>query len=69
VWNQTLHEALTENGCKQNETDKCLYVKKESGKVKLEYVPTEVNIADLLTKPLGSVKTEALRKLAGLEMT
>lgn len=33
VWNQTLHEALTTNGCDQNETDKCLYVKKEDGKV------------------------------------
>lgn len=37
------------------------------GRIKLEYVPTDVNIADLMTKPLGGVKTEALRKLAGLE--
>lgn len=28
VWNETLHEALVSNGCKQNPTDKCLYVKK-----------------------------------------
>lgn len=25
VWNQTLHESLVKNGCKQNETDNCLY--------------------------------------------
>jgi hypothetical protein len=37
------------------------------GRVQLKYVPTDINIADLMTKPLGSVKTEALRRLAGLE--
>ena len=25
VWNQVLHESLVKNGCKQNETDPCLY--------------------------------------------
>lgn len=33
VWNQTLHESLIKNGCVQNETDKCLYRKDESGKI------------------------------------
>jgi transposase InsO family protein len=36
------------------------------GQIKLKYVPTEFNTADLMTKPLGKIKTEALRKLAGL---
>jgi hypothetical protein len=34
--------------------------------VKLKYCPTENNVADLLTKPLGSVKLSNLRKMAGL---
>lgn len=33
VWNQTLHESLTKNGCKQNETDNCLYSLASGGKV------------------------------------
>lgn len=33
VWNQTLHEALEKNGCKQNPTDKCLYVWKQDENV------------------------------------
>lgn len=33
VWNKTLHEQLTKNGCKQNESDACLYVKKNGEKV------------------------------------
>lgn len=37
-----------------------------AGKIKLEYVPTAENLADILTKPLGRVKTEYLRKLMGL---
>ena len=36
------------------------------GKVYLEYVPTEVNIADLLTKPLGPTRISELMRLAGL---
>lgn len=26
VWNQTLHDELMKNGCRQSETDKCLYI-------------------------------------------
>jgi hypothetical protein len=37
------------------------------GIVKLEYHPTETNIADMMTKPLGNIKIEVLRRLAGLE--
>lgn len=36
------------------------------GKIYLEYVPTETNVADLLTKPLGPARIESLRKLAGM---
>jgi hypothetical protein len=44
------------------------YIKDQvnEGKISLEYCRTEVNAADLLTKPLGSSKIESLRKLAGL---
>lgn len=37
-----------------------------NGKVKLKYHETSTNIADLFTKPLGRIKLEELRKLAGL---
>lgn len=37
-----------------------------NGKIQLTYVPTEQNIADMMTKPLGSVKMQMLRQLAGL---
>lgn len=33
VWNQVLHESLTKNGCKQNETDNCLYVLTSGGEI------------------------------------
>jgi Reverse transcriptase (RNA-dependent DNA polymerase) len=33
VWNQTLHESLTNHGCKQNETDNCLYSLTSEGNV------------------------------------
>lgn len=36
------------------------------GRIYLEYVPTEMNVADLLTKPLGPGRIETLRKLAGM---
>jgi len=44
------------------------YVKEESkrGNIKLVYVNTEANIADMMTKPLGGTKTEEVRRLAGL---
>jgi len=44
------------------------YVKEEFklGNVKLTYVTTEANIADMFTKPLGGKKIEELRQLAGL---
>jgi hypothetical protein len=34
--------------------------------IDVTWVPTEFNIADMLTKPLGSVKLKQLRSLAGL---
>lgn len=40
-----------------------------SGKIQLKYVPTDGNIADMMTKPLGRVKIEMLRQLAGLDHT
>lgn len=33
----------------------------------LEYVRTDENVADMLTKPLGTIKIEALRRLAALQ--
>lgn len=39
----------------------------EDGNITLKYVPTEENVADILTKPLGFVKVQYLRKLMGLE--
>jgi transposase InsO family protein len=38
-----------------------------NGTIKLSYQPTESNIADMMTKPLGGNKIEHLRRLAGLE--
>lgn len=38
----------------------------EKRKLKVIYHPTETNIADMLTKPLGGIKIEQLRTLAGL---
>lgn len=38
-----------------------------NGEMKLTYHPTETNIADMMTKPLGSVKIKMLRSLGGLE--
>ena len=40
------------------------HVSKEN--IRLEYVPTNENTADLMTKPLGGIKTEYLRRKAGL---
>jgi hypothetical protein len=37
-----------------------------AGEVSLMYVSTDENIADMMTKPLGSIKIAKLRKLAGL---
>lgn len=39
----------------------------ERGRITLRYVPSEHNVADLMTKPLAGIKIEALRKCAGLE--
>ena len=38
----------------------------EKKEIKLEYIRTDENIADMLTKPLGGVKLEKLRELGGL---
>lgn len=43
---------------------KDMVTKKE---VRLIYCPTDENIADMLTKPLGSIKLAKMRKKAGLE--
>jgi hypothetical protein len=40
----------------------------EQKKVVIFYVPTHENVADLLTKPLGKIKIENLRKLANLRI-
>lgn len=36
--------------------------------IRLCYHPTETNVADLMTKPLGATKVKALRELAGLKI-
>lgn len=38
----------------------------EEKRVKLKYVSTDMNIADMLTKPLGPTKIQQLREMAGL---
>lgn len=38
----------------------------DRNEIELKYCPTEVNIADMMTKPLGSIKIEQLRSLGGL---
>lgn len=45
------------------------YVKQlaDSGNIELKYCQTDVNIADMMTKPLGPQKIEQLRKMAGVE--
>ena len=40
--------------------------KVDSGEIDLKYVPTETNVADMMTKPLGSVKLSLLRGLTGV---
>lgn len=37
-------------------------------KFNLEYVSTEDNVADMLTKPLGSIRIARLRTLAGIQI-
>ena len=65
--------AMVENKKQSNKTKhidiKYHYVKEEVERkqVILKYVPTEHNVADLMTKPLGRIKTEQLRKDAGLD--
>lgn len=38
----------------------------DSNKILLEYCPSELNTADMLTKPLAGIKIKALRELANL---
>lgn len=44
------------------------YIRQEvtAERIKLEYCPTDINVADMMTKPLGPTKMEALRRRAGL---
>lgn len=48
---------------------KCHFVKDFFNQklMELKFVPTATNVADLLTKPLGSTRIQTLNKLAGLE--
>ena len=39
----------------------------KNGIIQLRYCPTETNIADLMTKPLGPLRTSQLRRKAQLE--
>lgn len=39
---------------------------KEQGTIEIQYCPAEINIADMLTKPLGATKLKQLRELAGV---
>jgi hypothetical protein len=45
----------------------CIQDWKEKGLIDIEYVPTEHNVADMLTKPLGRIKLERFRRLAAME--
>lgn len=73
VWNNTLHEALTEQGCKQNEIDKCLYVRKQQGKVcyllvhvdDLLVATNDKNYKDDLMKTIG--KKFEMKNLGGVK--
>jgi hypothetical protein len=40
-----------------------------SEEINLKFCPTEFNIADMLTKPLGSIKISQLSKMGKLENT
>jgi len=46
------------------------YVKQlvDNGDIELKYCQTDVNVADMMTKPLGSQKIEQLRRMAGVNM-
>ena len=39
----------------------------QKNQITLQYVPTDINIADMLTKPLAGTKIKALRELANLK--
>lgn len=45
VWNQTLHNVLVENGCKQSNIDKCLYTFKKNNKIMF----LSLHVDDILT--------------------
>ena len=38
----------------------------ETKKIELEFVPTELQLADMLTKPLGRVRLAELRSRVGM---
>jgi hypothetical protein len=47
----------------------CIQDWKEKGMIDIQYAPTEHNIADMLTKPLGRIKMEKFRTLTGVKQT
>lgn len=73
VWNQTLHEQLEVNGCKQNQTDKCLYVRKQDGKVcyliiHVDDILVATNSQQLEHQIMGSIaKKFELKNLGGVK--
>jgi ribonuclease HI len=46
------------------------YVKQlaDNGDIELKYVQTDLNVADMMTKPLGPQKIEQLRRMAGVDI-
>lgn len=45
------------------------YIRQEvtAGRIRLEYCPTDINVADMLTKLLGSTELEDLRRKSGIK--
>lgn len=71
IWNETFHKVLTENKCVQNETDKCLYVKKDQKDVcylliHVDDVLVASNSETMINKLMESVACSfELRNLGG----
>lgn len=73
VWNQTLHYQLERNGCKQNQTDKCLYIRKQDGKtlyliIHVDDILVATNSPELENQVMGSIGKEfELKNLGGVK--